>query len=454
MEWVYRFIGDFGGDPSNITLFGESTGATDILSHMQSAANISKSFFQRAIVQSAIAETNIPDVAMAGWRLSRIMSSLGITSLEELRALPASDLFEYGNTYRATNDGVFFASRWDDATLPTSPSPTKDRTGHLAPPCLVRSGRRSHSRSRSRSRSRSPHPRVPPSTHTPVWLAPSATNQTLMIGDCGNESVLWARNASRWTGPAVVRRLKAICQSLTKANTLFRTYDISASTTQEELLEHVHELINDARVAWPTEMIASHAKRERGRTVYRYVFDQEGPGRPMPHHAADLIYLFDNVPLSISPATPPFEADTFYDGYESDNGEMAADVPSEPLIKVEAPAMAEFDEAAFADMCTMAEPTVYQEDWVMPAVDEWSYNRVRDAMQDKWVAFAYGEAPWKEDKVFVFGPEGETGERSSYIFEGRRRKQLWKQALEPLGMQLVQKIGLELSNGPPTDSRY
>jgi len=81
-------------------------------------------------------------------------------------------------------------------------------------------------------------------------------------------------------------------------------------------------------------------------------------------------------------------------------------------------------------------------------VDEWAYVRVRDAIQERWISFAHGEAPWREDKVFVFGPEGETGERSSCIFEGRRRKAIWKQALEPLGMELVQKVGVELSRGP------
>ena len=69
------------------------------------------------------------------------------------------------------------------------------------------------------------------------------------------------------------------------------------------------------------------------------------------------------------------------------------------------------------------------------------------------LAFAYGEAPWREDRVYVFGPEGETGERSMSIFNARRRTQVWKEALEPLGVSLVQKLGVELCNGPPADSR-
>jgi len=50
--------------------------------------------------------------------------------------------------------------------------------------------------------------------------------------------------------------------------------------------------------------------------------------------------------------------------------------------------------------------------------------------------------------VFVFGPEGEAGERGTNIFEGRRRTSAWQAALEPLGPNVVYKVGLELSNGP------
>jgi hypothetical protein len=82
------------------------------------------------------------------------------------------------------------------------------------------------------------------------------------------------------------------------------------------------------------------------------------------------------------------------------------------------------------------------------SVDQYQYTAVRDALQSRWLAFAYGAAPWARDKVFVFGPEGEAGERGLNIFEGRRRTTAWRTALEPLGRALVQKVGLELGNGP------
>ena len=93
--------------------------------------------------------------------------------------------------------------------------------------------------------------------------------------------------------------------------------------------------------------------------------------------------------------------------------------------------------------------------WSMTTVDEFSYSRVRDTMQERWLAFAYGEAPWDENKLFVFGPEGEAGERSVGVLDGRRRTRVFKEVLAPLGMELVQKIATELSRGPPlTGHRY
>jgi len=235
--------------------------------------------------------------------------------------------------------------------------------------------------------------------------------------------MLWSLPISLWSSSGVARRTKAICQSLSKSSNVLRAYDISAYTPDDEIVDRVLELVNDARVAWPTECVAENARRERGgHGVWRYVFDQEGPSRGIPHHAADLVYLFGNVPLPASCLPSEGSADVYFDG-------SFDDVPSD-------------DE----ECC----PITYREDdeWMTAVVDEYSFARVRDELQERWIAFAYGEAPWREDKVFVFGPEGETGERSHGIFDGRRRRQVWKEAFEPLGAHLVQKLGVELSRGP------
>ncbi|PWR70246.1 carboxylesterase/lipase family protein [Methanospirillum lacunae] len=50
LQWVQRNIESFGGDPSRVTLFGQSAGAESILVHLASPE--SKGLYQQAIVQS------------------------------------------------------------------------------------------------------------------------------------------------------------------------------------------------------------------------------------------------------------------------------------------------------------------------------------------------------------------------------------------------------------------
>ncbi|KAF8136913.1 Alpha/Beta hydrolase protein [Boletus edulis] len=435
LEWVNQYIAGFGGDPSNVTIFGSGTGAADIIGHLYSNPNKSDPLFARAIVQSAIVEHNVPDVATAGWLLSRALCTLRVSTLDQLRNVRAEALAEIHCPLRAVDDCVFFRVGWRESLFPPAETEDTDAPMHQSLAALrlgVRKGK---------SKSRSPHPqgRVAP---------PPAISglQPLIIGDSACDSDLWNTQASGWAASGVVRRLRAICQSLNKATALLNAYDITPNTTYE-LSDRVLELVQDARIAWPTECVAQAAKKS-GRQVYRYVFDQEGPARGVPHHVADLIYLFDNVPLPLSPAASPmsFEADEPLPSLstpQSSNGDVA-DMISRTRTLGDIEMM---DEIEFGDDRCLPRPSG---GWPRPVVDEWSYGRVRDTIQSRWITFAWGERPWdgSRGKVFVFGPEGETGERSASVFEGRRRRKIWEEVLRPLGVTLVHKVGQELSNGP------
>ena len=50
MKWVQAHISKFGGDPDQVTIFGESAGGISIMAHLVSPW--SKGLFQKAIVQS------------------------------------------------------------------------------------------------------------------------------------------------------------------------------------------------------------------------------------------------------------------------------------------------------------------------------------------------------------------------------------------------------------------
>ena len=49
MKWVQDHISKFGGDPEQVTIFGESAGGISIMAHLVSPW--SKGLFQKAIVQ-------------------------------------------------------------------------------------------------------------------------------------------------------------------------------------------------------------------------------------------------------------------------------------------------------------------------------------------------------------------------------------------------------------------
>jgi para-nitrobenzyl esterase len=56
LQWVQRNIEAFGGDPSKVTIFGQSAGGESILIHLTSP--MSKGLFEQAIVESATLWTN------------------------------------------------------------------------------------------------------------------------------------------------------------------------------------------------------------------------------------------------------------------------------------------------------------------------------------------------------------------------------------------------------------
>ncbi len=255
MQWVKSNIAAFGGDPGNVTIFGESAGSFAVSAQM--ASPLAHGLFAHAIGESGgafgSASLSFPALAVSEKQDEEFAhTAFGDSSLASLRALSADALLSAANP-KASKGSPRFGPNVDGYFLPESV------------PAIYAEGKQAH---------------VP-----------------LLAG--------W--NKDEGTGTVVnspekhtVENLHAMAQKdfSAQADEFLKAY---AASNDAEALRVEEDFSGDRFIAYSTwAWLEAHVKTG-GAPVYRYRFDLGSPGDPNhpasagAFHSDDIEYVFGNL---------------------------------------------------------------------------------------------------------------------------------------------------------------
>jgi para-nitrobenzyl esterase len=115
LDWVNRNIAGFGGDPGNVTVFGESAGGLSTLSNVISPT--AHGLFNKAIVESGAYSIQLPTLAQAETAGDALATALGCSDTDTacLRGVPVANILA-----QQSSPTLSLTTIVDGTTLPLS----------------------------------------------------------------------------------------------------------------------------------------------------------------------------------------------------------------------------------------------------------------------------------------------------------------------------------------------
>jgi para-nitrobenzyl esterase len=255
LRWIRSNISRFGGDPDNVTVFGQSAGATDIGVLMTSP--LAKGLFHRAIAQSGTVNSSprtLNEAHADGLKFAAALGAPDRTSLGYLRGLSATELVNApAPLFPAVGRGSIRHLVIDGHAVPRSPADVFADGRQHAVPLLIGSN----------SRERSPGLTALP-TDLPAVIqrnyGPLAERAIALYGAASPDAG-YGTPIEQWAGDSGFR-----CDSVHQA------------------LWHI----------------------QAGRAAYQYEFARSAPGRETVGaiHSAELWYVFGTLARGAAPEGP------------------------------------------------------------------------------------------------------------------------------------------------------